>query len=190
VLHASKVSDFSSVYFLYVEPELVQYLPQACCLLKVTPLIEELVKHLANAVPENLKDGTYPQAITLLLDQLTGLPVEQTSFALPSHPKLKRIARELQDSPADRRTVAEWAELVAMGERSLERLFLSETGMTFGRFRQQLQLSIALQMLARQHTVESVAVAVGYESTSAFITMFKKKMGNSPRRYADLWKLS
>lgn len=189
VPHAAKVSDYSSVYFSYAEPALVEHLPQSCCMLSVSPLIEELVKYIATAPHDKANEGSYPHAVALLLNQLGRLPVEQASFALPDHPKLRRIAQALLNAPADRRSVAEWAEMLAMSERTLERLFVAETGMTFGRFRQQLQLSLSLQLLARGLTVESVGAAVGYESASAFITMFKKQMGDSPRRYAANWKV-
>lgn len=55
--------------------------------------------------------------------------------------------------------------------------------MTFGRWRQQLQLIIALRSLAAGATVQKVSGDLGYESVSAFITMFKKALGTSPAKY-------
>jgi AraC-like DNA-binding protein len=60
---------------------------------------------------------------------------------------------------------------------------LAETGMTFSRWRQQLQIIVAIQKLSAGNTVQSVSEALGYESVSAFITMFKKALGKSPARY-------
>ncbi len=48
-----------------------------------------------------------------------------------------------------------------------------ETGLTFGRWRQQLHLIIALQELASGVSVQNVAAKLGYESVNAFITLFK-----------------
>jgi AraC-like DNA-binding protein len=41
----------------------------------------------------------------------------------------------------------------------------------------------ALRLLAEGQAVTSVALEVGYQSTSAFISMFKKAMGSTPLRY-------
>jgi AraC-like DNA-binding protein len=70
-----------------------------------------------------------------------------------------------------------------MSERTLTRLVLRETGMSFGRWRQQLHIIIALQRLSGGALVQRVAEDLGYESVSAFITMFKKALGKPPARY-------
>ena len=67
--------------------------------------------------------------------------------------------------------------------RTLERLFQSETGLSFGKWRQQLRLLYALRLLAAGRPVTAVAFDVGYESASAFIAMFKRTLGVTPHRY-------
>ncbi|MEH9786279.1 helix-turn-helix domain-containing protein, partial [Klebsiella sp. 104352] len=44
-------------------------------------------------------------------------------------------------------------------------------------------LILALQLLIRGQTVQQTAQALGYDSTTAFITMFKKGLGQTPGRY-------
>jgi AraC-like DNA-binding protein len=61
--------------------------------------------------------------------------------------------------------------------------FHKETGMTFGKWRQQLRLLHALKELAAGKPVTSVALEVGYESPSAFIAMFRRTLGTTPFRY-------
>nr|WP_245519926.1 AraC family transcriptional regulator [Neorhizobium sp. R1-B] len=96
---------------------------------------------------------------------------------------MNRIASALVEDPSDRSTMAQWARRVAMSENSLARLVQQETGLTFGRWRQQLQLIIAIRCLAAGVTVQQVSGDLGYESVSAFITMFKKALGTSPAQY-------
>jgi AraC-like DNA-binding protein len=55
--------------------------------------------------------------------------------------------------------------------------------MTFGRWRQRLHISIALQRLCAGALVQWVAEDPGYGSVSAFITMFRKALGTPPARY-------
>lgn len=182
-LHGSRVSDLSDVYYVYVEPDLVLDMPSSCCILTLTPLVEELIRFIADADQQELTDGVYPHAIQVLLSQLRILSVTEASFTLPDNSKLRRVAQAIMKEPAERRSVAAWAESLSMAERSFERFVLNETGMTFGRWRQQLQISIALRLLADDEPVHSVALSLGYESTSAFIAMFRKHMGNPPGRY-------
>lgn len=70
--------------------------------------------------------------------------------------------------------------IFAMSERSLSRLITKETGMSFRRWRQQLLFIMSLQLLINGKNVNQVAEELGYESTTAFITIFKKHMGLTP----------
>ncbi|TPG60782.1 AraC family transcriptional regulator [Ewingella americana] len=93
------------------------------------------------------------------------------------------MADALFKNPGDRRTLKQWALRLAISERSLARLVKNATGMSFGRWRQQLHLMIALNHLAEGKSVQSVAGTLGYDSVSAFITMFRKALGKSPTHY-------
>lgn len=61
----------------------------------------------------------------------------------------------------------------------MTRLMVQEAGLSFGRWRRQLHLVIALRELAGGATVQGVAGDLGYESTTAFIVMFKKVLGTT-----------
>jgi len=70
-----------------------------------------------------------------------------------------------------------------VSERTLARLVVRETGLPFGRWRQQLHLIVALRQLSAGASVQHVAGSLGYESVTAFITMFKKAVGEPPAQY-------
>jgi AraC-like DNA-binding protein len=55
--------------------------------------------------------------------------------------------------------------------------------MPFGRWRQQARLFAALEILAEHKSVTEVAIAVGYDSVSAFIEMFRTMLGSTPQAY-------
>jgi AraC-like DNA-binding protein len=44
-------------------------------------------------------------------------------------------------------------------------------------------LFAALEMLAQHQSVTDVAIAVGYDSVSAFIAMFRTTLGSTPQAY-------
>ncbi len=55
--------------------------------------------------------------------------------------------------------------------------------MTFGQWRQQVRILEALKRLALNEPVTTVALELGYDSPSAFISMFKKALGKTPGKY-------
>jgi AraC-like DNA-binding protein len=72
---------------------------------------------------------------------------------------------------------------VHAGVRTLSRLFLSETGLSFARWRGQVRILAAVQLLADGVTARAVARAVGYRKTSAFISAFRRATGQTPGTY-------
>ncbi len=142
-----------------------------------------MVIHLADQGDRFPDDEAYAQFCAVLLGQLSRASVEQLSLPLTMHPKLRPVCNALIDQPGDRRSRADWAREVAMSERTFDRLVMKETGLSFGRWRQQLQLIVALRDLSAGISVQRVALTLGYESTTAFIIMFKKAFGVPPGRY-------
>jgi AraC-like DNA-binding protein len=180
--HSNRVTANGRICFLYVDAGAAA-LPETCCTLSITPLLRELIQRLAELAHVYDAHGPTGRLVAVLLDELMQMKIEQLHLPISSDPKLRLIANALTLDPADRRTAAEWGAQVAMSERTLTRLILRETGMTFGRWRQQLHIIIALQRLSEGALVQRVAEDLGYESVSAFITMFKKALGKPPARY-------
>ncbi|CAE6772626.1 helix-turn-helix transcriptional regulator [Paraburkholderia sp. SEWSISQ10-3 4] len=180
--HSNQASPDSQIIFLFVEPDALA-LPARPCILSISPLIREMVIHLADHGDTFSEQVHRAQFCQVLLHQLSGSPVEQLSLPISTHPKLRNVCNALIDNPADRRSRAEWASMVAMSERTFDRLVMKETGQSFGRWRQQLQLVVALRDLSGGASVQQVALALGYESTTAFIIMFKKAFGVPPGQY-------
>jgi AraC-like DNA-binding protein len=172
-----------ALYVLFVEPDAATALPQECCTVAIAPLLRELVIAVAKLPPLYDVDGPQGRLTRTMLDELSGAPVERLHLPLPSDPRLRRIADALTADPSDRATIGEWARRVAMSERTLFRLIHREIGMSFGRWRQQFHIMVALERLARGDAVQLVAFDLGYESASAFITMFKKVLGAPPGKY-------
>ena len=67
--------------------------------------------------------------------------------------------------------------------RTAARLFVKETGQTFGQWRQQLRLLVALEHLGGGASVTQVALEVGYSDVSSFIAVFRDAFGDTPARY-------
>lgn len=183
--HSNRATDNARIYFLFIDPDAAR-MPEECCTLAISPLIRELIRHLAAEPPDYLREGPTARLVGVLLEQLACAPVAQLHLPISTHPKLRQIANTLVADPGDRRTLAQWARQLATSERTLARLVTRETGLTFGRWRQQLHLIIALRQLAAGEPVQRVAGNLGYDSVTAFILMFKKALGKSPTQYFSL----
>ncbi len=121
--------------------------------------------------------------MTVLLDELTAAKAEDLHLPMPMDPGLRRITNHMMAAPAGRGTLNIWAGRTGMSTRTLERLIRRETGMSFGRWRQQFSVVLAVRWLAGGATIQQVAADLGYESVPRFVTMFRKALGTSPGRY-------
>jgi len=96
-----------------------------------------------------------------------------------------RVVRVLVADPAEPRTLERLCKDCGASKRTIERLLLAETKMTFSKWRQQLRLLHAMRLLASGEKVTGAALEAGYNSTSAFISMFRKQLGSTPTRFFE-----
>ncbi|MDM0049449.1 helix-turn-helix domain-containing protein [Variovorax sp. J22R115] len=155
----------------------------------ISPLLRELIR-AAMEVRQPYVPGTRDgRLMRLILDELRALPVLPLHLQMPSDPRLLRICELLQQRLDDPSTMADWARRLMLDVKTIQRLFVKETGMTFGQWRQQARLLRALELLAVGEKVIDVALALGYESPSAFATMFRKQFDQTPSQFfaAEGW---
>jgi AraC-like DNA-binding protein len=168
---------------IYLATVLSEALPRGCCAVNVSPLLRELIVH---AVSLGMLDRAIPaqaRLIGVLLDQIEVLPVMPLQLPMPRDPRARRVAAWLQDHHDAAGLLKQLQKTARCSKRTIERLFMDETGLTFGRWRQQMRLLHALRLLADGQAVTAVALEVGYESPSAFIAMFRRTLGTTPSRY-------
>lgn len=180
--HSNRATPGAQISFLFIEPEAAA-MPPHCCTLKISPLVRELILALAGRSGAELTHPTTQRLVQVLFDELPQQPQEHLQLPVSAHPRIRQMAEVMAVDPARWQTLGQWAAEFAMSERNLARLVVRETGLSFRRWRHQLQLILALQMLIRGQTVQQTAQTLGYDSTTAFITMFKKGLGQTPGRY-------
>ena len=181
--HAARGAGEAEVYCLLIDPDAACALPPQCCTLAVSGLLHELISKAVSFPLLYDESGAQGRLINTLLDELAAAPVEALHLPMPQDPRLRRLADSLLAEPADKATLGQWAVRIGMSERSMTRLLLEELGLSFGRWRRQLHVILSLQRLAKGESVQRVALDLGYENASGFITMFRKTMGQPPARY-------
>ena len=170
---------------LYLDEVASAMLPTRCGVVPVSPLLRELILRAMEFEPLYPEQGVEQRLVAVLLDEIRSAPIAPLHLPLPSEARMRVVIDTLLENPADRRGLGEWASHAGAGARTLARLFERETGMTFGAWRQQLRLLRSLERLGAGESVTTVALEVGYESPSAFISMFRRNLGTTPARYFD-----
>lgn len=168
---------------VYLSGEVSAGLPASCCVHGFSPLLRELMAAAVRLPPDYPLDGPEARLVDVLIDQLQVEPEEHLHLPMPRDRRLRAVTEALIADPADPRTLADFATAAGASARTLARRFLAETGLTFGAWRQQLRLHVALARLAQGEPVTTVAFEIGYESPSAFIAMFRRTLGATPGQY-------
>lgn len=159
-------------------------LPDTCRVVAVDALVRELLASAAHFGRDYPAGGAEERLVRVILDRLPALAVAPLlHLPAPQSAELAKLTAQLTAAPADRRTLEAWAARVGLTSRTAARRFVSETGLTFGQWRQQLRLLAALELLGAGESVTAAAFAVGYDDVSSFIEAFKAAMGVTPGRY-------
>ncbi len=182
-LHSIKATGALEGYNAFVTPEIDARLPKTCCAVSVTPLLRELLFRSATLPLFYEEGGANDRLMSVLLDEIATAKVEDLHLPMPSDPRLRRLADLMIAEPANRGSLEAWATRAGLSGRSLLRLINRETGMSFGRWRQQLGVMLAIKWLAGGASIQQVTADLGYESVPSFVTMFRRALGTSPGRY-------
>lgn len=168
---------------LYVASDTLPGLPDTPRVVGITGLAHELIVAAVQPRPEDDVPGRLELVTPLLLHVISMLPERPLGLPFPSDPKLASLCRAYLEAPLPDLSIEAWAGELSMSRRSFTRAFRRQTGLSLSTWRQQACVFAALPRLASGEPVTSVALDLGYDSIGAFITMFKRMLGQPPRAY-------
>lgn len=183
IMHSIEISGPVLMQTVYLRTDLSDALPRDCSAVNVSPLLRELILRISDPDMLDCPKAVRDRLTGVLLDQVESLPTIPLQLPVPRDPRAVRVAEWLRLNPDSPGLLKHVARRAGASVRTLERLFRAETGMSFGKWRQQLRLLHALRELAAGRPVTVVALEVGYDSPSAFIAMFRSALGTTPTRY-------
>ena len=181
--HAARSVGGAAGSMVDLSPEMCRGLPNTLCVFNTSELLFAIVHRMVGWDLRQPLDAAKKHLIATLRDEIRKPERQPLRLTIPREERLARVADALLDDVADDRTLDDWAHLAGMARRTFMRAFSVQTGMSFGRWRQQARLFAALEMLAQNKSVTEVAIAVGYDSVSAFIEMFRTMLGTTPQKY-------
>jgi AraC-like DNA-binding protein len=168
---------------LFVDAASAGPLPSHCATVRVSVLLAELFVRCTGYGNDYPLNGPAANLARVLLDELAAMEIAPLLLPISKDPRLARVMEQLITNPGSMQGIEHFAGQVGASERTLARLFRSETGMTFSQWKTRLQLVESIERLARGASVTEVALDLGFGSTSSFVYMFRRHMGVSPGRY-------
>jgi AraC-like DNA-binding protein len=181
--HEVKMSGEVKIRTVFIDATTIRPLPAKSCVIEVSPLLRELIV-AAVRVPLDYRDGSRgDRLMRVLVDEVQESDVLPLHLPVPGDARIKLICEAITERPSDTSTAAQWAEHLKVTAKTVHRLFLRETGMTFAQWREQARLLFALRRLANGERIIDVAFDCGYASQSAFTAMLRRHFGKPPSEF-------
>ncbi len=149
----------------------------------VSPFLSALILESKNITQNYLWNSPQGRLFRTIRDGIVVSPKIDTFLPYPKDERLTNITDKLLLHPSLKSDLVSWGKFVKASSRTLTRVFKKETGITYSEWRQRLNVQIAIKHLAQGDSINSIAKLLGYESSSAFIYMFKKQMAISPKQF-------
>ncbi len=178
--HSLRMKGRTTLRTLYVPPDACTGLGASPKGLAVTPLMREMILVLTGFAFVASDDPLQAALTAALLATLAAAPQLTLVLTRPREPTALRVALSIESEPARDVPLARLAAENGTSLRTLQRRFLLETGMGLSEWRQGARLMAPAASLLQGESVTSGALDAGYASTSAFITAFRSRFGQTP----------
>ncbi len=180
VLHCVTRLELRSLYF---PPDDLPRLPVGCAVVRVTPLLRELIRRVAENAP-----ASSPRAdrlVAVLREELEEAAQTAPLLPLPAKGPARRLADAFLADPGTPLSVVQLCDAAGGSRRTIERAFVQQAGTSLGAWLRVARLQHAALLLAGDRSVGSVAEEVGYRSASAFVAAFRRAFGETPARFRE-----
>ncbi|HEY3741146.1 MAG TPA: helix-turn-helix transcriptional regulator [Bryobacteraceae bacterium] len=184
--HGIHMSGAVSMRSLYIRPSIAGSMPREdCAVLHVTPLLRELIVE-AVRIGQLRTRNRYQSALRdLLIRNLADASPMPTHIRLPVEARALKVAQAILEDPSRAVPLAALCDRAGASVRTIERQFRKETGVDFEFWRRQVRLIRAIEALAAGCSVKEAAHRVGYMQPSAFVEMFKRTFGTTPKAWVQ-----
>ncbi|MEW6991910.1 helix-turn-helix domain-containing protein [Colwelliaceae bacterium 6441] len=157
--------------------------PSIPTVINTNAFLKALINECKN-IPEDYEwQNVAGRTLRLLRDKIMSCDKLDTFLPYPKDKRLTNITERLLKHPSLKSDLTFWGKFVSASPRTLSRVFKKETNITYSEWRQRLNIQIAIKHLSLGDNISSIAQLLGYESSSAFIYMFRKQMGVSPNQF-------
>jgi AraC-like DNA-binding protein/mannose-6-phosphate isomerase-like protein (cupin superfamily) len=172
-----------SMRTLYLRTGLKARLGSCCAVLHVTPLLRELIVETVRISQLRMRNRHECALRDLLISQLQKASPMPTFVTLPREKRALAVAEAILQNPAESKPMAALCAEAGASVRTIERVFRREIGSSFELWRRQVRLTKAVELLVSGYSIKEVAQKVGYCQSSAFVEMFRRTLGTTPKAW-------
>lgn len=167
---------------LYIDPSYpIRQDEKSIVMVTMNNLLREVIIKLTSNAPLTVQQIKHLGLVAM--DELADLPPFSNNIHSGQDPRLRRLINYIVSHPHENNTLPTLANIAGASVRTIERLFKTETGMTFRQWRSKFKLINSLALITQGKSSTLVAQELGYKSTSSFIATFKTQFGCTPQEY-------
>lgn len=182
VRHRNSLHRIRSVSVL-LSPQSVPAAGAEVCILRVSPLMREMIAEAARWPLERQQDATSDAFFAAFACLCSEWITERAPLSLPSTTDTT-LATALVHTRANLAgsDMAAAASAAGLSERSLRRRCRAELGMGWDEYRRRARLLASIEpLLESNESIAQIAARVGFESQSAFTHAFRGLLGHTPQ---------
>ena len=181
--HRIRMPHAVSMRTLYLRRGIVPRAMEVCTVLHVSPLLRELVVEAVRIGQLRMKNRLHCALRDLIVSQLQNASPVPMFVALPQDSRALGVAQAFIANQADTPSLDAMCRRVGVSVRTIQRTFRREVGTTFEFWRRQMRLMKGIELLVEGCSVKVVAAEVGYRQPSAFVELFRKTLGMTPKAW-------
>lgn len=172
------------IHILYIKANIDEHLTYPnCCVFNISSLVKQLVETCLTFTDHYEDDSPQGRLSYVLLEQLQEPDQSPVNLPIPENIILKKVCQHFENEPSTHITLVQLSISIGASERTIERLFLKEMGLSYNEWRYRFRLIKSLEYLAENQPITEVAYKVGYTHVSSYIVAFRKLFGCTPRQY-------
>ncbi|MGF1717780.1 helix-turn-helix transcriptional regulator [Photobacterium chitinilyticum] len=178
-LHKTTTQAVIAFRSIFITPD--ASLPNNLLIASVTPLFREVIERIAYWPWDKPAKEQQP-LLQVFKEELATAAIAPWKLTFPQDRRLTPLLDIIKQEQLPPK-LGEIASYIGASDKTIGRIFLRETGLNYQTWRQQWRLIRAMELLAKKHSVSSVAQKLDFASSSAFIAFFQQHTNQTPGRF-------
>ncbi|MDQ0728435.1 AraC family transcriptional regulator [Microbacterium sp. W4I20] len=148
--------------------------------------VQEMLLHLGiNDMPTDLRVRIQSVLIEMLQQPSAESADGWGEVPMPTDERVRPLVQAVLADPGDPRGAVDLFIEHGLHERTVLRIFQNDIGMSFGRWRTGVRMTLAARLIVDGTPIGAAAHRCGYATTSAFSAAFKERFGLTPRQHVS-----
>lgn len=181
--HSDKIKLM--VIFFDVESTLPFY--QHADVFSVPPVLKEMIQYAEKWSKQLTRNADEEVFLKAMLNELPNFVAQalHLHMPLPSDPRLQAVLLHIHQHYSESLKIEDLVKYIPLSQRSLERIFKKETGLTLNKYLQMVRIIKSIELLSsNEFSISEIAYLVGYRSLQAFTNSFLSVMQMRPTDFA------